>query len=162
MAATSTNKQPLLVDHVLHYVVSLEDAINNGLDAAGGNTAALLVDSTNADGAIIEDIYLIARPQSAGNPFAVEYNINLYLSTARDYLRPLEARFIGGFTSATTAKVVSRWEEMPKILAPVPSVGEQYNQALYVPKGYSLWAAIDTDVSTTSGAPLIGVQGGWY
>ena len=162
MAATSTNKQPLLVDHVLHYVVSLDNATNSGMDPAGGNTAELLVDSTNADGAIIEDVYLIARPQSGGNSFATEFNVNLYLSTARDYLRPNEARYIGGLTSPTTAKLVNRWEEMPKILAPVPSVGEQYNQALYVPKGYALWAAIDTSLASVSGAPIIGVQGGWY
>ena len=162
MAATSTNKQPLLVDHVLHYVVDLEDSVNNGLDVKGSNTASLLLDSTAADGAIIEDIYLIARPQSDGDNFAVEYDVNLYLSTARDYLRRQESHYIGGFTSATTSKVVTRWEEMPRILAPVPHVGEQYNQALYVPKGYALWAAVDTSNTATSGAPLIGIQGGWY
>jgi len=162
MAATSTNKQPLLVDHVLHYVVNLDDSVNNGMDVKGGNTATLLVDSTNADGAIIEDIYLIARPQSSGNDFAVEYNVNLYLSTARDYLRPNEARYVGGMTSATTAKEIVRLEEMPKILAPVPQVAEQYNRALYVPKGYALWAAVDTNIASISGAPIIGVQGGWY
>ena len=162
MAATSTNKQPLLVDHVLHYVASLTASTNNGMDVAGGNTATLLVDSTTADGAIIEDIYLVARPQSAGTNFAAEYSVNLYLSTARDYLRPNEANFIGGFKSPTTAKDVTRWEEMPLILAPVPQVGEQYNRALYVPKGYALWAAIDTELTVSSGAPIIGVQGGWY
>jgi hypothetical protein len=162
MAATSTNKQPLLVDRVLHYVVDLEDSVNNGLDVKGGNTATLLVDSTTADGAIIEDVYTIARPQSGGNSFAVEYNVNLYISTARDYLRPQEARYIGGFSSATTAKLVTRWEEMPRILAPVPHVGEQYNTALYIPKGYAMWAAVDTSLASTSGAPILGVQGGWY
>ena len=39
MAATSTNKQPLLVDHILHYAVNLDTALNNGIDIAGTNTA---------------------------------------------------------------------------------------------------------------------------
>ena len=46
MAATSTNKQPLLVDHVLHVVASLDTAINNDIDIVGTNDAKLLVDST--------------------------------------------------------------------------------------------------------------------
>ena len=86
MAATSTNKQPLLVDHVLHVVQNLDNAINNGLDIIGTNDAKLLVDSTSADGAIIEDVYLIARGTA-------QYDVNLYISTARDYLRPNEAVF---------------------------------------------------------------------
>ena len=61
MAATSTNKQPLLVDHILHYAVNLDTATNGELDVTGTNTAVLLVDSTSADGAVIEDIYSIAR-----------------------------------------------------------------------------------------------------
>ena len=67
MAATSTNKQPLLVDHVLHYVVNLDSSTNLNtadgatFDVTGSNTAALLVDATNTDGAIIEDIYVISR-----------------------------------------------------------------------------------------------------
>ena len=76
MAATSTNKQPLLVDHVLHVLANLDTATNNGIDI-GNNDARLLVDSTSADGAIIEDVYLISRGTSA-------YDVNLYISTARD------------------------------------------------------------------------------
>ncbi len=70
MAATSTNKQPLLVDHVLHYVVNLDTAINDGMDIVGTNTAVLIVDGSTSDGAIIEDIYSIARGTSA-------YKVNL-------------------------------------------------------------------------------------
>ena len=47
MAATSTNKQPLLIDRVLHYVVNL-DTINDGMDIVGTNTAILLVDGTTS------------------------------------------------------------------------------------------------------------------
>jgi len=155
MAATSTNKQPLLVDHVLHYAVNLDTALNNGLDIAGTNTATLLIDSTSADGAIIEDIYAIARG-------IVAHDINLYMSTARDYLRPNEAVFIGSLKSATTVGEVTNWENMPRTLAPVPQVGsEPYSRALYVPKGYALWAARNSNVNLTDG-PILGCQGGWY
>ena len=65
MAATSTNKQPLLVDHVLHYVVNLDTSINDGMDIVGTNTAALIIDGTNSDGAIVEDIYTISRGTTA-------------------------------------------------------------------------------------------------
>ena len=155
MAATSTNKQPLLVDHILHYAVNLDAALNNGIDIAGTNTAILIVDSTTADGAIIEDIYTIARGTSAST-------VNLYLSTGQDYLRPNQAVFIGNVTSATTIGSVVRWEEMPKTLAPVPQVGtESFNRALYVPKGYALWAARDSSANVTDG-PILGCQGGWF
>ena len=155
MAATSTNKQPLLVDHILHYAVNLDTALNNGIDIAGTNTAILIVDSTTADGAIIEDIYTIARGTSPST-------VNLYLSTGQDYLRPNQAVFIGSVTSATTIGNVVRWEEMPKTLAPVPQVGtESFNRALYVPKGYALWAARDSSANVTDG-PILGCQGGWF
>jgi hypothetical protein len=155
MAATSTNKQPLLVDHILHYAVNTDTATNDGLDISGTNTAVLLVDSTTADGAIIEDIYTIARGPAA-------YTVNLYISSANDYLRPNQAIFIGSVTSATTEGNVVRWNEMPKTLAPVPQVGsESFNRALYIPKGKALWAARNTS-GNVSNAPILGCQGGWY
>lgn len=155
MAATSTNKQPLLVDHVLHYAVSLDTSINDGLDISGTNTAVLIVDSTSADGAIIEDIYAISRGTTA-------YKINLYLSSAQDYLRPNQATFIGSFTSATTTGNVVSWESMPRTLTPVPQVGDEpYNRALYIPKGKALWVARDSTANVTD-APILGCQGGWY
>ena len=155
MAATSTNKQPLLIDRVLHYVVNLDTSINDGMDIVGTNTATLLVDGVNTDGAILEDIYTISRGTSP-------YTVNLYISSARDYLRPNEAVFVGSITSATTKGDVVRWEEMPKTLAPAPQVGDEpYNRAFYLPKGYALWAARDSTANVTDG-PLLGCQGGWY
>ena len=155
MAATSTNKQPLLVDNVLHYALSLDTATNDGLDIAGTNTAVLLVDGTSSDGAIIEDIYTISRGTTG-------YTVNLYISSANDYLRPNQAVIIGTFTSGTTAGNVVRWEEMPKSLAPVPQVGtESFNRALYIPKGKTLWAARNSTANVTD-APIVACQGGWY
>ncbi len=155
MAATSTNKQPLLVDRVMHNVIDLNSAAVSSINVAGTNTALLLVDGSQSDGCIIEDIYSISR----GN---VESTINLYLSSAFDYLRPNEGIFIGSFKSATTAGNVTRWEEMPKILAPMPQTGtEQQFRALYLPKGRTIWAARQDTAAVVDG-PLLGAQGGWY
>ena len=155
MAATSTNKQPLLVDHVLHYVVNLDTSINDGMDIVGTNTASLVIDATSSDGAIVEDIYTISRGTTG-------YKVNLYISSARDYLRPNEAVFVGSVTCATTKGDVARWEEMPKTLVPAPQVGsESFNRAFYLPKGYALWAARESTANVTDG-PLLGCQGGWY
>ena len=155
MASTSTNKQPLLVDRILHYVVNLDTSVNDGIDIVGTNTAVLLVDSTSADGAIIEDIYSIARGTTAAD-------INLYISTSNDYLRPGESAFIGTFKSGTTIGAVTNWENMPRTLAPVPQVGDaKYNNALYIPKGRALWGARNSNVNLSDG-PLLGCQGGWY
>jgi hypothetical protein len=155
MAATSTNKQPLLVDRVLHYVVNLDTAAVSAIDVAGTNTALLIVDGTTSDGAIIEDIYSIARGSS-------ESTINLYISSSSDYLRPNEGVLVGQFKSATTIGSVTRWDDMPKILAPMPHTGSEAQfKAFYLPKGKALWAARQSNALTTDG-PLIGCQGGWY
>jgi hypothetical protein len=159
MASTSTNKQPLLIDRVLHTVVDLNNAVVPSIDVLGTNTATLVVDATTNDGAIIEDIYSVARSTS-------QYFINLYMSSSIDYLRPNEGIFIGSFETAAQQGQTNHWEFMPRILAPVPHVvttGLDENQlkALYVPKGRSLWAAIQTPDPVNDG-PILGVQGGWY
>ena len=155
MASTATNKQPLLVDRVLHYVVNTDTAKNDGMDIVGTNSAILLVDGTTQDGAVLEDIYVISRGTNA-------YKVNLYISSASDYLRPQQAVFVGTLTSATTKGDTVHWENMPRTLAPVPNVGTQpYNSAFYLPKGFALWTARESLADITDG-PLVGCQGGWY
>ena len=127
MASTSTNKQPLQHDHLHHYVENLDTSINDGMDIVGTNTATLLIDGSTSDGALVEDIYVIARG-------TIAYKVNLYISSARDYLRPNEAVFVGSLESATTKGNVVHWEEMPRSLAPVPQVGsDPFNKAFYLP-----------------------------
>ena len=169
MASTSTNKQPLLVDRVLHYVVNLDNALNATIDVVGINTAALIVDATSSDGCIIEEVYSISR-----DAYDAAETINLYLSTGSDYLRPGEGILVGTFQSGTAAGEVTTWGTAPKILAPVPQVANGVEtidadsearpvqlRALYVPKGRALWAARQSNTILTNG-PLIGCQGGWY
>ena len=155
MAATSTNKQPLLVDHVLHYAVDLSNSFISDINVSGTNSAELIVDSTSLDGAIVEDVYSISRKAS-------EVTINLYISTANDYLRPQQGVFIGQFKSGTSVGAVTHWEDMPRILAPMPQTGDvsQFN-ALYIPKGRALWAAFQGS-AVDAEAPILGAQGGWY
>ena len=155
MATTASNKQPMLVDHVLHTVVSLNDAIVSDIAFTGANTAIPLVNAIGTDGCLIEDIYAI----STGD---VALTINLYFSRSQDYLRPTEGVFIGQFNSEDTAGGRSDWPEMPKILSPMPHTGtESQFRALYIPKGIVLWAAVES-ATAPDNAPIIGVQGGWY
>ena len=166
MASTSTNKQPLLVDRVLHEVVDLAGATvaeNAGVDIAGTNNASIVIDSTTGDGCIIEDIYSIARTITTG------YKINLYLSSASDYLRQQQAVYVGTLTAGTTVGARTQISDLPNILAPVPQTANAGTdavrfKALYVPKGKALWAAVEQQSAsdTAAAAPLLGVQGGYY
>ena len=163
MASTSTNKQPLLVDNVLHNVVSTQSATNDKLDVVGTNTAVLLVNGSGSDGAIIEDIYAISRDASA-------HTINLYLSSNFDYLRPNEAMLVGQLkvpVNTAIGKFVHH-EDMPYVIAPVPYVGTSPTtgdalrfKALYIPRNMNLWVARQAGGNLDT-APLVGVQGGWY
>ena len=155
MAATSTNKQPLLVDRVMHNVVNLDNAAVGAIDVLGTNTAVLVVDATQSDGCIIEDVYCISRSTAP-------HKINLYMSTSFDYLRPQEGVFIGQLSSATTVGEIVSLETLPKILAPMPQTGtDSQFRALYIPKGKVLWVARQATTAATDG-PIVGCQGGWY
>ena len=68
MATTATNKQPLLVDRVFHKAVSamsLASGSATSLDIEGTNQSAVLVDCSANDGAVVEDLYVIARTSTA-------------------------------------------------------------------------------------------------
>jgi hypothetical protein len=157
MASTSTNKQPLLVDHVFHYLCDTNNAVVSSLDVSGTNSAKVVIDSTTADGAVVEAIYLISRGTTA-------HVVNFYLSTAADFLRPTQGLFLGSLTAQTTAKLRTDYSAFPNVLAPLPSAGSNAQVgALYVPKGYALWVAREnTNSAAVSDGPIFGVQGGWY
>ena len=155
MASSSTNKQPLLIDRPLHVVSDLTDALVSSIAFTGANTARMLVNGIGTDGCLIEDIYLLSTGTTA-------LTVNLYLSSSQDYLRPTEGVYIGQFQSGSTAGERTEFTEMPRILAPVPVVGDEPQlRALYIPKGKVLWAGIQSATAPTD-APVIGVQGGWY
>ena len=166
MASTATNKQPLLVDRVLHQIVDLDGCSvpkGSGVALAGTNSATLLIDSVTEDGCIVEDIYSISRARAQGKE---GYTIKLYMSTAPDYLRPQQGIFIGEFQADKVTAGVTHWEAMPFTLAPHPKTGESENKfrALFIPRGRALWAAVeqDDDNPTANDAPIIAAQGGWY
>ena len=174
MASTSTNKQPLLIDRPLHNLEVMDNRITgtpntqlNG-DLAGTNSAILMVDCTQNDGAVIECSYAFSRGDNGGNA----WRINLYLSTQSDFLRQEAARYIGGFETATTAGQRTIYDSFPDILAPVPTVNKGgagsgdptplQMRALYIPKGKALWAAINHNGTGMTTGPVFGVQGGYY
>ena len=160
MASTSTNKQPLLIDRVFHQTVksdSLASGSGDTVDIAGTNASSVLLNCSSNDGALVEDIYSIARGTDART-------INLYFSGSTDYLRADEATFIGQFTSGTSIGTVSRWDSMPNVLVPVPRVGSDAQfKGLYVPKGKVLWCTLqETAALNVATNPIIGAQGGFY
>ena len=69
MASTSTNKQPLLVDRVMHVAVDMNDhkvaenTVTPGM-VSGTNTATVIVDGIAADGCVIETMYTVSRSTS--------------------------------------------------------------------------------------------------
>ena len=160
MATTATNKQPLLVDRVFHNVVkgnTLTSGSASSLNIEGTNESNVLVDCTNSDGGVVEDLYVIARSTTA-------YKALFYFSSSIDYLRPSEAIYIGQITSSTTAGTVTSSGDLPKILAPLPHVGSAAQlEALYVPKGQALWCSLQlAGPANSDNTPIIGAQGGFY
>ena len=165
MASTSTNKQPLLIDRVLNNVISLDGAVigsTTGYAVGGTNSAKLLVDciNNNRDGALIEDLFTISMAASGTT------KVLFYLSTAADYLRSTEGVFVGDITPNATAGAYQAVAALPKVLAPVPQVGnDPKNQALYIPGGKALWVALQTTVANApaaGSAPVVGAQGGFF
>ena len=170
MASTSTNKQPLLVDNVIFESVLLTDAITgNDADSNvfGNNSAELLVNCVNTDGAIVEEIRVMSRGTT-------DYIVNLYMSREADFLRSNVAQFIGRINvaedDAATPPIpapsdgqVYKFQDMMTTLVPVPHVGTEPNlKALYVPRGKALWAALQSNTQGAADAPYIQLQGGRY
>lgn len=162
MATTATNKQPLLVDRVFHKAVSamsLASGSATSLDIEGTNQSAVLVDCSANDGAVVEDLYVIARTSTAQ-----AYTALFYLSSAVDYLRPTEGVYLGKLTSSTTNAAITSSTDLPKVLAPLAHVGSDPQvRALYIPKGNVLWCTLQLAGSVnTTDTPIIAAQGGFY
>jgi hypothetical protein len=160
MASTATNKQPLLVDRVFHEVQetnTLTSGSATALDILGTNESSVLVNCATNDGGIVEDLYVISRDTTA-------YTVLLYFSSSTDYLRPSESVFIGKLASATTAGNVTRYTDLPKVLAPLAQTGsEPQVGALYIPKGKNLWVSLQVAGPLGAAtAPIVGAQGGFY
>ena len=174
MASTSTNKQPLLIDRVFNEIVQTDGLVsgNNSTnpvnyDISGSNAAKVLVNCTTNDGGIVEDLYAISR---GGVKTAL-----FYLSSAADYLRNNEAMFVGSITTTGTVGDYVNVSALPRVLAPVPQVGDisgmtaltqgnpLRNQALYVPTGKALWVTIYGAASdNVTNCPYVGAQGGFF
>lgn len=164
MASTSTNKQPLLIDRVFHETVKTDNLASGSADTVaitGTNSAAVLLNCQANDGAICETIYAISRADGAPRL------VNLYFSSAVDYLRPDEAVFIGQFATNSAIGQPAEFINMPLCLTPPPRIetisGSAKNNALYVPKGKVLWCTLQLGASANDVTnPVVCTQGGFY
>ena len=153
MASTSTNKQPLMVDRVMHEVVDLRGCMvrttssDAFIDLIGSNSAQLLVDCTKNDGAVIAETYALCRAKPAP-----AYEVLLFLSTSNQFLTPQAGYWVGGFYAGGTFPQLDadgnpavdddglpldllrddavegekvRMLSMPALLNPVPGVGSE-------------------------------------
>jgi len=170
MAASSTNKQPLLIDRPLLVVASLRETTSpaGGTEPGTGSNGVLLVDCTANDGAAIDSLWLIQRVDNDVTP------VNLYVSSSGLSLgvtasgSAANAQFLGRFAFGVLQKVGATVEfALPKLLAPVPHAGStaageppQF-RGLYLQRGLALWAAASS-ASAVASAPNIACQGGFY
>ena len=171
MAATSTNKQPLLIDRPLHAMatISAQKTGNTGYWLSN-NSCSVLVDCTQNDGALIEDLYVISREAS-------QHNISFFMSNTTDVLRESDTTnviYVTRIESSSTPGKIVHADEMPFGVAPYPTVpiananSREAGQfkSLYIPKGKVLWvgravAATAANLDFTT-APVAGAQGGFY
>ena len=178
MAATSTNKQPLLIDRPLHALatISSQKTGNTGYWLSN-NSCSVLVDCTQNDGALIEDLYVIARE-------ATSHKISFFMSNTTDVLRESDTTnvvYVTQVASGTTPGAIVHAENLPFGVAPYPTVPlMQYGdvttttntreagqfKSLYIPKGKVLWVGRAVAATTANldfaTAPVVGAQGGFY
>ena len=171
MAATSTNKQPLLIDRPLHALatISSQKTGNTGYWLSN-NSCSVLVDCTQNDGALIEDLYVIAREASS-------HTISFFMSNTTDVLRESDTAnvvYVTQVVSGTTPGAIVHAENLPFGVAPYPTVplatsntreAGQF-KSLYIPKGKALWVGRAVAATTANldfaTAPVVGAQGGFY
>ena len=181
MASTSTNKQPLLIDRPLHNVFTLS-ANKTGSTAywLSTNNCQLIVDCSQNDGALVEDIYTICKSTDA-------QKISLFMGGSdTSAVRESDSTtvFLGQFSTGVTPGEIVHFGKMPLLLAPNPTSiaadtapdsqtagdGTQKTlalyQGLYVPRGRTLWAGLALESSfgaiNLDKAPTLGVSGGYY
>lgn len=160
MASTATNKQPLLIDRVFHEAIetnSLTSGSDTLLDIQGANQSSPLVNCSANDGAIVEDLYALARSDNA-------YTVLFFLSSSLDYLRNGEAIYLTQVKIEASKKGEKLEAELPKILAPMPHTGDvSFSTALYIPKGKVLWATLQQlGPDNSPDCPIVAAQGGFY
>jgi hypothetical protein len=168
MASTSTNKQPLLIDAPLMRIVRLDNTSmpENVVDPGTATNAALVVDCTANDGALLESIELIQRVASDIT------EVRLFISTSNLALgvglsgAASDSQFLAGLAFPDNQPIGATVEfTLPKLLFPVPhgaatDAPMQY-RGLKIEKGRALWAAANTPTPSFT-VPQVLVQGGWF
>jgi len=171
MAATSVNKQPMLVDRPLLEIVRLDNTTSPAAsaDPGSGSNGVLLVDCTSNDGAMLDAIFLIQRVDDNAA------KVNLYISTSAHSLGMTasggssNAHFLGRFGFGAAQKAGAYvYAQLPHLLAPVPHAGANgadgeppQFRGLYLRRGQALWAAVNSATADPAAAN-IACQGGYY
>ena len=135
MATTSTNKQPMMQDRVFHNIVDLKGATigeTDYIEIGGSNSAALLLDCTKNDGAVVAELYamgretdtivtLVPKLDADGNPetdadgnviqeekttYQPPYTVCVYMSTSNDFLRNSQAKFVAAWDTGGTLSIM--------------------------------------------------------
>ena len=151
----------MLADRPYLRCFDLNNHKNDGFDANGNGSALVVADQINGDGMIIDTIELISRGTSG-------HHVNIWLSSSNQVFRHGNGNNHGDaeliLRLAEGAGAYSRTEfALPKLLTPVPRVGaEAKNTGLYVPRGFCLWAAIDSAAAVITDGPNLLIQGGVY
>ena len=99
MASTSTNKQPLLVDRVFHKVTDMKGGTigkNDRVDLSSTNNAKLLLDCTTTDGAVVAEIYTLARDTTGNTGNITPWIINFYMTIYNERFSPSTGAKPGG------------------------------------------------------------------
>ena len=184
MASTSTNKQPMMVDHPFLRGATITSAtVATNPAAPQFSTLIQLVrvgDVPSEDAAVVEDIFVVSNEgyPDDGGVRACSLGIYVYApnQSAPSTATPLLINKVSVGLSGSTEGLIQRIE-LPKAIAPTPQVGDtQLNrpielggtEAMYLEKGYILSVGYlgDSPVAVSGGLSPSGIsifaQGGFY
>jgi len=179
LAASSTNKMPLLIDRPLHSfatiggTAALSTAAN--YNSVVGTGCTILVDCTSNDGAVIDSLSVIANEASTtiAASAAVEVLFFLSLATTQNSVTTANTVCVANGSISTTVNLGTRTNiSLPCLSVPVPNLGgdttitevDKKNTGLYVPSGAALYVGVQAPIASPSANTRLHVfaQGGFF
>lgn len=179
MAASSTNKMPLLIDRPLHSFASIGGtaalSTASNYNTVTGNGCVLLVDCTSNDGAVVDSISVVANEASTQitGSAAVEVLVFLSLATTTATITTTNTLCVAAATISTAIGLGSRTNiALPALSVPVPNLGgdssltetDKKNTGLYIPSGATLYVGTQATIASPSANTRLNVfaQGGFF
>ena len=179
MAASSTNKMPLLIDRPLHSfatiggTAALSTATN--YNSVVGTGCIILVDCTSNDGAVIDSLSVIANEASTqiSGSAAVEVLFFLSLATTQNSVTTANTVCVANGSISTSVNLGTRTNiSLPCLSVPVPNLGadssvtevDKKNTGLYIPSGAALYVGVQAPIASPSANTRLHVfaQGGFF